>query len=33
VKEMYQEVAEEPFKEFHFETVRALASISSAIAP
>src|SRR6266545_7511958 len=25
VKEMYREVAEEPFKEFHFETGRALA--------
>jgi arsenite methyltransferase len=25
VKEMYREVAEEPFKDFHFETGRALA--------
>src|SRR5215218_4994054 len=25
VKDMYREVAEEPFKEFHFETGRALA--------
>ena len=25
VKEMYREVAEEPFKEFHFETGRTLA--------
>jgi arsenite methyltransferase len=25
VKEMYREVAEQPFKEFHFETGRALA--------